>query len=845
MSLPKITDTEKGQYGVTLLPNVPTITANALKQKFEEKSDDLIIPRHNELIDALVASTGASEIGAEVGERSTTIQGAVDTILQALSEKQDTLTFDETPTDGSANPVTSDGIYEALVSLSNGIQTVINTLQPKSTAVTHTQSTAVGSTKKGVYVDTDGTVKAMTYEVNKSVPSDAKFSDTTYSAGTNISIDENNRISVTGGAGAGDMLKAVYDTNDDGIVDKASTLDGLTASVEELNLLEGANSNIQDQIDGKQATLTFDNAPTKNSNNPVKSGGIKTAIDNSITTSENLLSSTVGWDCRNELHSPSSVVSTGIFTVNRNAEGELTSVAVSGDGGEGTNLFLTLNANISDGNYILSGCPSGGSSSSYRLVASIYSKTDGSYIRVVFDFGEGGAINLASNEYIKEVYIRISGSVTKTFTPMISKAEYGSTPFQPYHASVEQTLRDAEVIEGKNLLELPYGTKSGYTASNVTFTVLEDGTVVANTPSGQAATENAFFVLIDNTKDFDFDSNQYILSGCPSDGGSSKYELCYRIGLQSDDSYVSSVSDFGNGNGIALTSFDKTTQQIRIYIAVRSGQVCNNLKFKPMICTLDEWNKSREYEPYYIPLKDSMFPRAEQRVLGAKNLLANIPTTLSNGITTSLRSDGGYDSSGTIASVNYRIVDPDTYSYMLPVGEYILSVKMTDTTNKLRLSFVNGSTWTSKCEISTGEEARFSVTQADLTSKIALFVGNSYTINQSVSNTLYIMIRLASDPDDTYAPYVMTNRKLTEAVFKKTSLKAGDDLNDIDISGMYDILSQPTNSPTSYAALLVNKRSDTGISQVIFKNDSIYIRSYGGSPAVWGSWYKLTGTVVL
>lgn len=31
-----------------------------------------------------------------------------------LAQKQNTLTFDDTPTDGSTNPVTSDGIYEAV-----------------------------------------------------------------------------------------------------------------------------------------------------------------------------------------------------------------------------------------------------------------------------------------------------------------------------------------------------------------------------------------------------------------------------------------------------------------------------------------------------------------------------------------------------------------------------------------------------------------------------------------------------------------------------------------------------------------------------------------------------------
>lgn len=322
MSLPKITDTEKGQYGVTLLPNVPTITANALKQKFEEKSDNLIIPKHNELIDNLVAPTGAAEIGAKVGTTETTVQGAIDSLGTG---KQDTLTFDDVPTDGSTNPVKSNGIYDALAEK-----------QDSATAVTHTQSTGVGSATKGTYVDSDGSVKAMTYEVNKTVPSDAKFTDTTYenkpaaSSGTDVSLvttgdkynwnhkadisdipttlaelgDDSTHRTVTdaektawnaggspdafkkvtvgatsitangldeitfeastgmtitadasnkkvsfsstgGGGGGGDMLKSVYDTNNDGVVnkaDEATTLTSLTASVAELNILDGVTA---------------------------------------------------------------------------------------------------------------------------------------------------------------------------------------------------------------------------------------------------------------------------------------------------------------------------------------------------------------------------------------------------------------------------------------------------------------------------------------------------------------------------------------------------------------------------------------------------------------------------
>jgi len=48
------------------------------------------------------------------------------------------------------------------------------------TLVCHTTDTAIGSATKPVYVNTSGVATACTYELEKSVPSDAKFTDTVY-----------------------------------------------------------------------------------------------------------------------------------------------------------------------------------------------------------------------------------------------------------------------------------------------------------------------------------------------------------------------------------------------------------------------------------------------------------------------------------------------------------------------------------------------------------------------------------------------------------------------------------------------------------------------------------------
>lgn len=56
--------------------------------------------------------------------------------------------------------------------------------QDKSTAVTHTANTAVGSATKPVYIAANGAATAITHSINADVPANAKFTDTTYSDAT-------------------------------------------------------------------------------------------------------------------------------------------------------------------------------------------------------------------------------------------------------------------------------------------------------------------------------------------------------------------------------------------------------------------------------------------------------------------------------------------------------------------------------------------------------------------------------------------------------------------------------------------------------------------------------------
>ena len=70
--------------------------------------------------------------------------------------------------------------------------------QDKSTAVTHTANTAVGSVTKPVYVAANGVATAITHSINSDVPANAKFTDTVY---THPTTSGNKHIPAGGSSG--------------------------------------------------------------------------------------------------------------------------------------------------------------------------------------------------------------------------------------------------------------------------------------------------------------------------------------------------------------------------------------------------------------------------------------------------------------------------------------------------------------------------------------------------------------------------------------------------------------------------------------------------------------------
>ena len=158
------------------------------------------------------------------------------------------------------------------------------------------------------------------------------------------------------------------------------------------------------------------------------------------------------------------------------------------------------------------------------------------------------------------------------------------------------------VSEGANLIPFPYtvgGVGTVIERHGITWTVNADGSITAN---GTATGASTFRLA--NANSFTLPKGNYILSGCPSGGSESSYYLT--AGVYNNGVYVTEASDIGTGSILNVT--DRTYTGISIDLAVKTGTVCNNLTFYPM---LNKGSTALPYRPYSkrtFPIPESVRP---------------------------------------------------------------------------------------------------------------------------------------------------------------------------------------------------------------------------------------------
>ena len=177
---------------------------------------------------------------------------------------------------------------------------------------------------------------------------------------------------------------------------------------------------------------------------------------------------------------------------------------------------------------------------------------------------------------------------------MLRKSSVTDATYEPYHPTVKQTLRDAELISGKNINRSTY---RNITNNSVTFTLRENGKVQANgTASGGDAYDNADPIL-GFTADF---TGQCIFSGGVN-ADAYVYVYDYNI-LNRAYTDASKTTHSGDANGVDRPVYIEKGHRYNLILRVVNTKTVSNVVFSPMLRLATETDPA--YEPYYKTLKE-------------------------------------------------------------------------------------------------------------------------------------------------------------------------------------------------------------------------------------------------
>ena len=532
--------------------------------------------------------------------------------------------------------------------------------------------------------------------------------------------------------------------------------------------------------------IAVDENPTASSANPVSSGGVKTALDGKVDKVTGK-----GLSTNDYTNTDKAVVTTAQDNIKANTKLIKDTVGFSGKNLCNTDIVLNLYMDTANNKYAANNTahlcvakvkPSTkyivtkqagtqfriASSQNYPADNVAYSQTIANHTGTEIEITTGASDN----------YIGVYTTETDMPTVMLRDANILDDTYEPYHPSVVNTLRDAEVIEGKNLL--PY--HSGYTIAGNTFYADNNGYMSCaqnDIRAWEYASCNEFLTLKAGT---------YKFKGYQKTARTDKY-----IGAGIFKSDGTSIKDYYSGtqfnNLIANGDTFTLTQDTNIGVEYKLG----NGSFAFMITPNDE---TFDYEPYFKDvLKDSMFRRDEQRVLGAKNLLPNYGVSKEeNGLTFTVNSDGSVTIDGTSTAVTSLSMVQQNKNFAPSANKYMFSKGNSNTDIEMYINKFNDSTYVSTITLFNTN----GIYDIDYNGYNKIVIGITIQANKTIDNeTVYPMMCLATDLDDIYVPYAMTNRKLTDSAFiPRDILSNANDLNNCTKSGIYYIdNAKPSNFP--------------------------------------------------
>jgi len=274
----------------------------------------------------------------------------------------------------------------------------------------------------------------------------------------------------------------------DGTVDTTTT-GAVSANTSAISAIKDGTTidsfgDVETALAGKQATLTFDNIPTENSNNPVKSGGVYTALSTKISTSacEQLVEDTVGWTGKNRLKctlsSIKAINTSGTWSGNKyTINGTEYTITVGDDGDTVEKITVnTPSSSTANANLLLNMAIPLDTGESYIISDGLAEHNSNRYIRIgnatdefVANTSAGESEFTATATMSAKVYVKNGATVSNLDVyPMIRRADISDSTFEPYHASVDETLQSKMSVNLFNNADVENGAYNSGTGEPAT-----------------------------------------------------------------------------------------------------------------------------------------------------------------------------------------------------------------------------------------------------------------------------------------------------------------------------------------------------------------------------------------
>lgn len=295
---------------------------------------------------------------------------------------------------------------------------------------------------------------------------------------------------------------------------------------------------------------------------------------------------TLGVQCKNLLKNTAATTTiNGVtFTINDDK-----SITVNGTATAQISFIINNKVRLGIGNYILTGCPSGGSWNTFYLTA--YASSE--WLSAP-DFGSGCRIE---NKTVTQVVISIASGYTANnlkFYPMLRDADITNNTYEPYKESVDERLinNTCDIVLNKSTLgyrckNLLKNNAVTQTVNGVTFTVNTDGSVTVNGTNTSSSTGANLEIC----------------------GFKNYGDIKLTASLKSTDSnvYMSVFDKNWVGVGIICdneVTWDNDNKERYVRLVVKPGATANNVTVYPMIRYIDITDGT--YEPYQPSLKEQV-----------------------------------------------------------------------------------------------------------------------------------------------------------------------------------------------------------------------------------------------